>query len=419
MTTSMESPDCGCSDYRTSRRTVLKGLGGAVVTSMVGSVFTSTAYGATTDGNVLVVLSLRGGCDGLSLVVPHGDAGYAAARPRIAVPTGSLLAKDAMFGLHPALAPLVPMWTAGRFGAVQAVGLPQPNRSHFAAMEAVEDADPGSSARVGWLNRMVGVVGDDDPVDAVQLGSPLLPTALVGPAPALALDTVRSAKLPGADTAAEEAAVRASLSALWSGQRGSMATAVSRTLQTTTTLAPVASAASGPQNGATYPDVDLGRALKDTAALIRAGVGVQTVTVDHGSWDMHTDLGTIGSGNMRYMLNELASSLAAFFTDLGALGDKVTVVTMSEFGRTVRENGNSGTDHGYGNAMLMLGAGVRGGQVHGTWPGLGSGSLVDGDLAVTNDYRCVLAEVVASRFPTANLSTVFPGLQRTTIGVMA
>jgi uncharacterized protein (DUF1501 family) len=198
-----------------------------------------------------------------------------------------------------------------------------------------------------------------------------------------------------------------------------MATAVSRTLQTTTTLAPVASSVSGPQNGAAYPKVDLGRALQDTAALIRAGVGVQTVTVDHGSWDMHTDLGTPGSGNMKYMLNELAASLAAFFTDLGALGDKVTVVTISEFGRTVRENGNSGTDHGYGNAMLLLGAGVRGGRVHGTWPGLGSGNLVDGDLAVTNDYRCVLAEVVASRFPSADLGAVFPGLQRRAIGVMA
>ncbi len=415
----MTTPDCGCADYRTSRRTVLKGIGGAVVTSMVGSVFTSTAYGATTDGNVLVVLSLRGGCDGLSLVVPHGDPGYAAARPRIAVPTGALLAKDAMFGLHPALAPLVPMWSAGRFGAVQAVGLPQPNRSHFSAMEAVEDADPGSSARVGWLNRMVGVVGYDDPVDAVQLGSPLLPTALVGPAPALALDTLRSAKLPGADTAAREAAVRASLRALWSGQQGPMATAVSRTLETTTRLAPVASSVSGPQNGATYPRGDLADALKDSAALIRAGVGVQTVTLDHGSWDMHTDLGTPEWGEMKYMLNALASSLAAFFTDLGALGDKVTVVTMSEFGRTVRENGNSGTDHGYGNAMLLLGGGVRGGRVHGTWPGLGSGNLVDGDLAVTNDYRGVLAEVVASRFPTADLSTVFPGPQRAPIGVMA
>ena len=410
---------CGCTDFRTSRRTLLKGLGAAAVTAMVGNVFTSTAYGATLDGNVLVVLSLRGGCDGLSLVVPHGDAGYAAARPRIAVPTGALLVKDAMFGLHPALEPLESMWTTGRFGAVQAVGLPQPNRSHFAAMEAVEDADPGSSARIGWLNRMIGLVGDDDPVDAVQLGSPLLPTALVGPAPALGLDTLRSAQLPGADTAAREAAVRASLRALWDGRQGPMATAVSRTLQTTTTLAPVASSLSGPQNGAIYPNADLGKALKDTAALIRADVGVQTVTVDHGSWDMHTDLGTTEWGDMRSMLGQLASSLSAFFTDLGVLGDKVTVVTISEFGRTVRENGNSGTDHGYGNAMLLLGAGVSGGQVHGTWPGLESGNLVDGDLAVTNDYRNVLAEVVAARFPTANLSTVFPGLQRTAIGVMA
>ena len=415
----MDSTDCGCADFRSSRRTFLRGVGGAVVTSMIGSVYSSTAYGATTDGNVLVVLSLRGGCDGLSLVVPHGDPGYATARPRIAVPTGSLLAKDAMFGLHPALAPLLPMWQAGRFGAVQAVGLPQPNRSHFAAMQAVEDADAGSSERVGWLNRMVGLVGTDDPVEAVQMGSPLLPTALVGPAPALGLRTLKSAKLPGADTAASEAGVRASLRALWDTQQGPLATAVARTLQTTQTLAPVASSMTAPANGASYPRADIGAALKDTAALIRAGVGVQTVTLDHGSWDMHTDLGNTEWGDMRSMLNQLATSLAAFFTDLGALGDKVTVVTISEFGRTVRENGNTGTDHGYGNAMLVLGAGVRGGQVHGTWPGLGAADLVDGDLAVTSDYRSVLAEVVAARFPAADLSRVFPGLQRETIGVMA
>ena len=149
-----------CDDFRLSRRRFLAGtgalIGGAAVSGMIGDVFTQTAYGAP-GGNTLVVLSLRGGSDGLSMIVPHGDPGYAKARPTIGLPTGSLLAKDSMFGLHPEFEPVLPMWQSGKFGAVQAVGLRVPNRSHFAAMEAVEDADPGSSARIGWLNRMIGL----------------------------------------------------------------------------------------------------------------------------------------------------------------------------------------------------------------------------------------------------------------------
>ena len=152
---------------RTGRRL---GLGGAAVSGMVGDVFTQTAYGAP-GGNTLVVLSLRGGSDGLSMIVPHGDPGYTKARPTIGVPTKSLLAKDSMFGLHPEFEPVLPLWQSGKFGAVQAVGMPVPNRSHFAAMEAVEDADAGSSARIGWLNRMIGLTPEDVPQEGLQLGS--------------------------------------------------------------------------------------------------------------------------------------------------------------------------------------------------------------------------------------------------------
>ena len=182
----MTETTCSCPEFgRTSRRGFLKGAAGvagaAVLTRTVGDAFTQVSFGATTSPNVLVVLSMRGGADGLSLVVPHADLGYALARPTIAVPTSALLAKDASFGLHPGLQPLLPMWDAGTFGAVHAVGLPQPNRSHFTAMEQVEDADPGSPERRGWINRMIGQIGASAPQDAVQLGSGVVDPQLDDP----------------------------------------------------------------------------------------------------------------------------------------------------------------------------------------------------------------------------------------------
>jgi uncharacterized protein (DUF1501 family) len=410
-----------CDDFVVSRRRFLAGasalLGGVAVSGMVGDIFTQTAYGAP-GSNTLVVLSLRGGCDGLSLIAPHGDARYAAARPTIALPTGSLLAKDSMFGLHPEFKPLLPMWQAGTFGAVHAVGLPAPNRSHFSAMEQVEDADPGSSSRVGWLNRMIGRIQPDVAQEGMQIGSPLLPTSLVGPASAVSTRQLSDLKLPGGSTAAEQNRTRAALSTMWGKQASVTGKAARAALQVSKTMAGLAKEAA-PANGATYPAGDLGKALAAAARVIRAGVGVRVITLDYGGWDHHTDLGTLSQGEFKTRVAELAKSAAAFFTDLGSAADKVTMITMSEFGRGVTENGVAGTEHGYGNAMLLLGAGVRGGRVHGKWPGLGAGKLVDGDLAVTTDYRQVLSDVVKSRFPEASLAAVFPGFpQGASIGAM-
>ena len=409
-----------CEDFQVSRRRFLAGagalLGGVAVSGMVGDIFTSTAYGAP-GSNTLVVLSLRGGSDGLSLIVPHGDPGYARARPTIGVPTGSLLVKDSMFGLHPALKPLLPMWQSGSFGAVQAVGLPVPNRSHFAAMEAVEDADAGSSARVGWLNRMVGLIEPGVPQQGLQLGSTMLPTALTGPAPAVSARQLADFRLPGGDDDAAQDRMRAALSTLWGDQSNATGQAARSAMQVSATMTSLAKDAK-PANGA-YPKGDLGAALAASARVIRAGVGVRVITLDYGGWDMHVGLGSVSNGDMKVHLTELAQGVAAFFADLGSAAGKVTLVTMSEFGRRVEENGGHGTDHGHGNAMLLLGAGVRGGQVHGQWPGLGSSKLIDGDLAVTTDYRGVLSEVVKARFPEASLPSVFPGFAAgSSLGVM-
>jgi len=413
--------DCGCGDFDASRRRFLAGAGAAagagVLSTVLGDVFRQVAFGATdANPNVIVVLSLRGGSDGLSMVVPHGDAAYASARPKIAIPKSQLLAADSMFGLHPAFAPLESMWRDGDFGAVHAVGQPTPNRSHFAAMEIVEDADPGSPERRGWINRLIGITGDNSAGEAIQLGDSLTPVALYGPTPALALRDMGDIQLSGSP---EEAGPhRRSLEKVWGSVRGPLGRGARAALDATDQLSHLADISPSPRNGARYPAGDLGDNFLETAELIRAGVGTRVVTLDYGSWDMHTNLGTLDWGMMGKNVTELAQALKAFFVDLGDLARRVTVVTVSEFGRRVAENGDMGLDHGYGNCMLLLGAGVRGGRVHGQWPGLGRTSLVDGDLQVTRDHRSVFSEVLRSRIPEADLSQVFPGFSPEPIGAM-
>ena len=422
-TTRHPNPAASCCDFDRSRRNFLRNLGllagVGVITSTTGASFMQAAFASTgAASNVLLVLSLRGGADGLSLVVPHGDIAYAAARPKLAVPSSTLLARDAMFGLHPKFAPLMPMWSAGSFAAVNAVGLAAPNRSHFAAMEAIEDADAGSVERRGWLNRLVGLDLDESPVEGAQIGSAIVPTSLYGASPVLAMADIDDMSLPGRDSPTGYARRVASLTEAWAEDSTSLGRGARAALDMSDVFADVAGQPSEPLNGAVYPGGDLGKSLGDAARLVRADIGAEVITVDAGAWDMHVGVGGVDAGLLTTAVEELALALNAFFTDLGSLGSRVTVVTISEFGRRVAENANNGLDHGWGNVMLLLGAGVRGGRYHGTWPGLGDGKLVDGDLAVTNDYRSVLAEVVSSRFG-ADVSKVFPGFRPTPIGAMA
>ena len=423
----MTSNDLGCCDEfegaaRLSRRRFLSGMaagaGAAVATSVFGDAFRQTAYAATPGGNVLVVISLRGGVDGLGLVVPHGDPGYYAARRNIALPANSLIARDPMFGLHPQMAPLEWMWNAGEMAAVHAVGMEVPNRSHFLAMEEIEDADPTSSVRRGWVNRMIGLDGGGQPHEAVHLGRSLTPTALVGPAQVLATDSLSGIELAGA-TNDYVTRRRTQLDTAWANTAGPLGVAARAALTTVTDLAPVANATYRPSvpYPHDWPATGLSDALRDTAHLIKADIGTEVVTIDYGSWDMHSDYGTTAYGDMQSMVGGFANAVSAFLRDLGPLRSKVTVATISEFGRRVQENGNRGLDHGWGNVMLLMGGGVRGGY-HAQWPGLGSGQLLDGDLAVTTDYRNVLGEVVASRFPERPVGSVFPGLTYRPPGVM-
>ena len=423
-TTHTHEVECECADFSRSRRRFLGTMGATagagVATSMFGSAFFQASFAAT-DGaakNVLVVLSMRGGADGMSLIVPYADAGYYNARPNLGVPEGALLAKGADFGLHPSLAPLVPMWTAGQFAAVHAVGLAVPNRSHFAAMELIEDADPGSSERRGWLNRLIGLNTRTSPLEAAQLGSALVPTSLYGPEPVLAVSRINDMFLPGRKQAEAYARRVASLKAAWDDEDTALGRGALGAVEVSKTFEALDKTDTDPHNEAVYENDDLGDALAEAARLIRGNLGVQVITIDAGAWDMHVGLGTLGSGAMVGEAKALATNIAAFFKDIGTtLAASVTVATVSEFGRRLAENDSRGLDHGWGNAMLLLGAGVKGGKVYGNWPGLDAADLVEGDLKVTRDYRSVLAEILRSRFK-SDISKVFPNFTPEKIGVM-
>jgi uncharacterized protein (DUF1501 family) len=395
------------------RRTVLgAGLAGAFAGLVGDQLDTQLAFAATPayTGDVFVLLSLRGGFDGLSAVVPHGDPAYYAARPGIAVPKARLIGGDAYFGLNPGLAPLLPLWKAGSLAAVQAVGQPAPNRSHFAAMEELERAAPGTSLRTGWLDRMLGGLGAADPLSAVSLGRAMPARVLAGPAPDLGLTSIDRFRLSGEDPSRPMAATMA---ALYDGAPPALART---TAQVTSALATTRTV---PASAATYPDTDLGAALRDVARLVKADVGLMTACVDSGDWDMHENLGTATAGRRMYdHLHDLASALAAFAADLGPAFARVTLVTISEFGRRVAQNGSGGLDHGYGNAMFVLGGGVRGGRVYGRWPGLAPARLRDGDLAVTTDYRAVIAEILRARCGVTDTASIFPGVTSSSLGLV-
>ncbi|AGZ45902.1 DUF1501 domain-containing protein [Actinoplanes friuliensis] len=415
----MSVVNCGCAPV--SRRKLLAAGAAGAFAGLVGEqLSTQLAFAADNSyaGDVLVLLSLRGGFDGLSAIVPAGDAGYYRARPGIAVPKSQLIGGDAYFGLNPALAPMLPFWRAGTFGAVQAVGQSAPNRSHFSAMEELERAAPGTTVRTGWLDRMMGGLGADSPLDAVSVGSAMPARVLAGPAPNLGLAAIDDFVLSGEDRTRPMAATMA---ALYAGAPEALAATTAMTTGALATTRTLKTAGYTPANGAVYPDTDLGAALRDVARLVKADIGLMSATVDSGDWDMHENLGTAAPGKKMYdHLADLAEALAAFATDLGAAGlARVTLVTVSEFGRRVAQNGSGGLDHGYGNTMLVLGGGVRGGKVHGRWPGLAAAQLVDGDLAVTTDYRAVIGEILRARCGVTDVAGVFPGVRPSSLGLVA
>ncbi len=412
--------DAGCAGFSASRRSVLRGLAVGGVTTVTGSAVTTMAGGsafagdaAPGDDSILVVVSLRGAADGLSMVVPHGDPVYYQARPRIAVPADQLLGRDAFFGLHPAMQPLLPMWTAGELGAIHATGLPVANRSHFAAMEELEDADPGSTQRTGWLNRLLGESASNNPVEGLCIGSGTSPTSMYGDNPAISFGSLDTATLAGDNPNDLRHSRRVSLEQMWASDDSRMGRALRGALTAIDDLAPAARAA---DNAARYPSSDLGRALADLAQTLRGGSR-------HPA--RHDRLRLLGPPQQRR--HACRRSVPGVHRRPGEVAGgllrrprrRALPGHAGDHQRVRPPRGGEllvGLDHGWGNAMLVAGAGVSGGRYYGRWPGLEN--ALDADLRVTTDYRSVLAEIVAARFPGASTSTVFPQFTRERVGFM-
>jgi uncharacterized protein (DUF1501 family) len=377
-------------------------------------------------GKVLICLFQRGAADGISMVVPHGEAAYYAARPNIAIPRPRSDASDAaidldgFFGLHPALRPFERLYRDGLLAPIHAVGSPSATRSHFDAQDYMESGTPDrKSTQDGWLNRYLAVQGtcqecaaaQSSPFRAVSM-TPQTPRILEGPAAAVAMNSLGEFTVRGAGNSADrlEALYRTGEADLVHGAGREMFEAV-RLLQSANPQR------YQPEHGAEYPRSQFGQRLREIAQLIKSGVGMEVAFADVGGWDTHVNQGA-SNGQLAARLNDFSQSVAALVTDLGDRMDDVAILSMSEFGRMVRQNGNGGTDHGHAGAMFVIGGGVKGGKVHGTWPGLEREQLHEGrDLALTTDFRAVFADVLSRHLGATNLAPVFPGYDGKTFSV--
>src|SRR5438067_5115615 len=398
-----------------TRRTFVK-AGGCALVAYAGAprFLLRAAHAAEASGKVLVAIFQRGAVDGLSMVMPYGDSGYAGVRPSIGLQpprrgeSERATDLDGFFALHPALAPLVPLWESRALAVVHACGSPDTTRSHFDAQDYMESGTPGvKSTPDGWLARAAMTVpAPRSPFRAVALG-PTLPRVLRGDAGAISLASLDRFDVRGTT---EAAVARKGFESLYEQRVHDLLHGTGReTFEAVRMLKSANASRLAPANGAEYPRSRLGESLRQIAQLIRADVGLEIAFTDADGWDTHVGQGA-EQGQLANRLRDFGASLAAFAQDLGDRMTDVVVLTMSEFGRTVAENGNRGTDHGHATAMLLLGGGVRGGKVYGRWPGLARERLYEGrDLAVTTDFRALFAEVAGRHLAIAKPATLFPG----------
>jgi len=406
------------------RRAFVKSGALALVTlGLSPSFLRRTAFGAelmrAPKGKTLICLFQRGAADALNIVVPHGDKSYYGLRPSIAIPRPSGLSRtvsrdaaidlDGFFGLHPSLAPFKPLYDRGILAPVHAVGSPSATRSHFDAQDYMETGTPDiKGTQDGWLNRYLAVQGTCDeckasPFRAVSL-TQQTPRIMEGASEVVAMNSLSEFTVRASGSQAErlEALYRTGSADLIHGAGAEMFEAVK-----------VLKAANpqkyAPQNGAEYPRSQFGQRLLQIAQLIKADVGLEIAFADVGGWDTHVNQGA-ATGQLALRLDEFAKSIAALVTDLGDRMGDVLVLTMSEFGRMARENGNRGTDHGHAGALFVIGGDVKGGKVHGNWPGLETEQLYEGrDLALTTDFRSVFSEVTSRHLGATRLEAIFPG----------
>jgi uncharacterized protein (DUF1501 family) len=398
-----------------SRRYFLKSGGIAMLGMASLPSFLQRAVAATTAPNKkkMVVLFQRGARDGLNVVVPFGERNYYQMRQTIAIPeprrggTDAAIDLDGFFGLHPSLQPLQLLFQNGQLAIVQAVGSPDPTRSHFDAQEFMESGTPGLKATDdGWLNRALQSMPEakSAPFRAVAFG-PYLPRTLQGTAPAVAISDLKQFKMNGPQQTVEGGFEAMYAQTVDHALRGVGA----ETFEAIDQLKKINPDSYQPENGAQYPKGRFGLSLMEIAELFKADVGLEVAFLDSGGWDHHVNEGGV-QGQLSNLLRDLGQGIAAFHQDMGDRMQDVVFVSMSEFGRTAHENGNHGTDHGHANCMFVMGGTVKGGRVYSRWPGMSEGQLYQGrDLAVTTDYRSVLGEILSKHMGGRDLKSVFPG----------
>ncbi len=361
---------------------------------------------------VLVTIFQRGAVDGLNMVVPHGDGNYYSLRRQIAIQppsrTEGAIDLNGHFGLHPAMASLSEFWKSKRLAVIHSAGSPDNTRSHFDAQDYMESGTPGyKGTRDGWLNRSLQSTAgpEDSPFRAVAM-TQQLPRSLYGKAASIAMTDLADFTINGGLYTSD---LKGGFEGLYEKDtKDTLGETGKETFAAVDFLKRADPAKYKPQNGAVYPNSQLGRSLRQIAQLIKAGVGLEVAFAESGGWDTHVNQGG-ARGQMANLLRDFSNSIAAFTTDIGKRMDDVLILTMSEFGRTARENGSRGTDHGHGNAMLVLGNSVKGGKVYGDWKGLKNEELNEGrDLAVTTDFRDVFAEVALKHLGNKDLATLFP-----------
>jgi uncharacterized protein (DUF1501 family) len=404
------------------RRFFLKSSGLALVGgSLLPNFFVKMASASTTkEKKTLVAIFQRGAVDGLNVIVPYGEKAYYDARPTIAVPRpgaeGGAIDLDGFFGLHPSLASVAPYFNDHSAALVHAVGSPDATRSHFDAQDFMESGTPGvKSTEDGFLSRAVGAKKETaaSPWRAVAL-SPALPRILSGAAGAVAMTNLSQFGIRGG------ANISGGFESMYAeAVAGTLGGTAKESFEAARILKSADPQKLQPENGAVYPNGPLANSLRQIAQLIKSNVGLEVAFADVGGWDTHAGEGG-AQGQLANNLRNFSDAIAAFTRDLGSRMGDVVLVTMSEFGRTVRENGNRGTDHGHANVMLILGGGVKGGKVYGKWPGLAAQQLYENrDLAITTDFRDIFAELLTKQLGVSSMKSVFPGYEPKPRGVMA
>jgi uncharacterized protein (DUF1501 family) len=409
----------GVRPVKFSRRYFMKQGGIALVGLSAMPAFLQRAVASTPGGlskKQFVVLFQRGAADGLNIVVPFAEPNYYRMRPSIAIPqprrgvADAAIDLDGFFGVHPSLAPLEPLFHKNQLAIVHAAGSPDPTRSHFDAQDFMESGTPGIKATEdGWLNRAIETVPEENasPFRAVAMG-PNLPRMLHGSASAIALPDLKQFKVMG--SAATSATAQGGFEAMYAQTVDhALHGTGTETFEAIDMLRKVDPGKYSPENGAQYPTSRLGQSLQQIGQLLKANIGVEVLFVDCGGWDNHVNEGGV-QGQLSNLLKDLGQGLAAFHQDMGDRMQDIVVLTMSEFGRTAKENGNRGTDHGHANCMFVMGGDVKGGKVYGKWPGLEDHQLNEGrDLALTTDFRSVVSEILAKHIGVTDLKAVFPG----------